>query len=61
MSAIKRQVEEINKYKHALKNSNSMSVKSKYGKLIHHLKRELKEYCTYRGYDYSQIVHSYNI
>ncbi len=58
MKAAMRQVAEINRLKEAIKKTESKHLKQDYGKNLHKLQAELKEYCAYRCFDYNQIITS---
>lgn len=61
MQAVERQINEIKRLKAAIEKSNSVYLKNDYSKGIHRLKRELKQYCYFRGYNYKAILHKYKI
>lgn len=56
MKAVNRQLEEIKKYKIAMEKSKSVYLKNDYAKCIHRLKKELREYCKWRGYNFKEIM-----
>ena len=56
MKAAMRQVEEIDRLKEAIRKTNSNYLKNDYAKNMRTLKRELKEYCRYRGIDYQRVL-----
>jgi hypothetical protein len=61
MNAIERHIEEIIRYKQAIERTKSVYLKNDYSKCVRSLKKELKEYCSYRGYNYKEIVKAYKI
>ena len=56
MKAVMRQIEEINRVKEALKKTESPYLKMDYQKNLKRLKKDLREYCYYRGYSYREII-----
>lgn len=56
MRAVERQLEEIKRLEEASEKSKSRYLKKDYSKRIARLKKELKEYCFYRGLKYFEIV-----
>lgn len=56
MKAAKRQIEEINRLKMAIKETKSKYLRRDYQKSIRRLESELREYCSYRGLDYETIT-----
>ena len=56
MKAAMRQVEEIDRIKEAMRKTKSTYLKNDYAKNLRTLKRELKEYCGYRGFDYQRVL-----
>lgn len=56
MKAAMNQVKEINKLKEAIENTQSQHLKRDYEKKIHKLKKELKEYCTYKKFNYRKLI-----
>ena len=56
MKAAMRQVEEIDRLKEAIRKTKSNYLKNDYAKNMRTLKRELKEYCRYRGIDYQRVL-----
>lgn len=61
MKALQRHIEEIMRYKQAIEKTNSAYLKNDYSKCIYEMKRELKEYCGYRGYNYKEIIKNYKL
>lgn len=61
MKAVERQVSNIIRLQTAIRKTNSYYLKNDYSKAIHRLKRELKEYCGLRMYDYKAILRKYEI
>lgn len=59
--ALEKHINEIIRLQTAIEKSNSRYLKNDYGKAVHRLKRELKEYCYLRKYNYKAIVRKYNI
>ena len=56
MKAIERHLAEIKKYQSIVNESNNTYIINDYSKAIRRLKRELKTYCKFRGYDYNIIM-----
>lgn len=56
MKAAMRQVAEINRVSEAIKNTQSPYLKRDYEKNLRRLKKELREYCYYRGFNFKQIL-----
>ena len=56
MKAIERHMVEIKKYQSIVNESNNTYIINDYSKAIRRLKRELKTYCKFRGYDYNTIM-----
>lgn len=56
VKAAKRQIEEINRLKIAIKETKSKYLWRDYQKSIRRLESELREYCSYRGLDYETIA-----
>lgn len=56
MRAVNKQLEEIKRVEKALENSKSIKFKKDQGKYLKRLKKELKEYCYCRGYNYQEIL-----
>lgn len=54
-------IDEIKRYYSSCLNSNSSYLKRDYEKKIKSLKRDLKEYCFYKNYNYKKICKEYNI
>ena len=58
MRAVKRQIEEINRMYASIEKTKSQYLRNDYLKSICKMKKELKTYCKYRGYDYNEISKS---
>lgn len=56
MRAVVRQLEEIKTLEEAIQRSKSKHLKTDYSKRISRLKKELKEYCYYRGLNFREII-----
>lgn len=56
MRAAMRQVEEIRRLEQAISKTKSTYLINDYSKNIRTLKRELREYCGYRGFDYNEVI-----
>lgn len=56
MRAAMRQVEEIRRLEKAIGKTKSTYLINDYSKNIRTLKRELREYCGYRGFDYNEVL-----
>ena len=56
MRAVVRQLEEIKRLEEAIQRSKSKHLKTDYSKRIARLKKELKEYCYYRGLNFRAII-----
>lgn len=56
MKAAINQVKEINRLKEAIAKTQSTCLKRDYEKKIHKLKKELKEYCTYKRFNYRKLI-----
>lgn len=56
MNAVKRQIEEINRLKGAIEATKSAHLKADYERGIKRLTKELREYCSYRNYDFYKIM-----
>lgn len=56
MRAAMRQVEEIRRLEQAIGKTKSTYLINDYSKNIRTLKRELREYCGYRGFDYNEVI-----
>lgn len=56
MKAVNKQVEEIKRLYGAINKTSSKHLKNDYTKNIKALKRDLKEYCSYKGYNYKEIL-----
>ena len=56
MRAVMRQLEEINRVKEAIHKTESPHLKQDYQKHLKRLKKELREYCYYRGFAYKEII-----
>ena len=55
MKAALRQVDEINTLLVAHKKPESIYLKQDYAKAINRKRKELKEYCFYKGYNYKEM------
>lgn len=51
-----RQIEEIKRLKEAIAKTDSKYLKRDYRKNIRRLEEELKECCSYRGFEYGKIM-----
>lgn len=58
---LEKHINKIIRLQTAIKKSNSYYLKNDYGKAVQRLKRELKEYCSFRMYDYKAILRKYEI
>ena len=56
MKAAINQVKEINRLKEAIDKTQSKYLIRDYKKRIHNLKKELREYCTYRNINYHKLM-----
>lgn len=56
MNAAMRQVAEINRVTEAIQNTKSPYLMRDYEKNLRRLKKELREYCYYRGFNFKQIL-----
>lgn len=56
MKAAEREVEEIKRLEDAIHRTKSIYLKNDYAKNIRTRKRELKQYCKYRGFDYKKVI-----
>lgn len=56
MKAVNKQIAEIKRLYGAINKTNSKYLKNDYTKNIKTLKRGLKEYCSYKGYNYNEIL-----
>lgn len=56
MKAVERQLADIKRYETIIYKSNNAHIINDYSKAICRLKRELKTYCKFKGYDYNDIV-----
>ena len=56
MKAVERQLADIKKYQSIVNQSDNPYIINDYSKAIRRLKRELKTYCKFKGYDYNVIV-----
>lgn len=56
MKAAMRQIEEIKRLKEAIAKTDSKYLKRDYRKNIRRLEEDLKEYCSYRGFEYGKIM-----
>lgn len=56
MKAAQRQVAEINRLKQAVEKTNSQYLKNDYSKNIKTLTAELREYCGWKGYDFTKVM-----
>lgn len=56
MKAAINQVKEINRLKEAIAKTQSKYLIIDYEKRIHNLKKELREYCTYRNINYHKLM-----
>lgn len=54
-------VDEIKRLEESIAKSKSRYLTNDCSKNIYELKKELKEYCGYRGYDYEKLVERYKI
>ena len=55
MKAAREHIEEINRMYVAVEKTKSQYLKNDYSKNIHRMKKELKTYCGYKGYDYKEL------
>lgn len=56
MRAARKQVEEINRLKMAVKKTKSAHLKNDYSKNIKRLTADLREYCGYRNFNFKKII-----
>lgn len=56
MKAAREHIQEINRLYKAMHKSKSQYLKNDYSKRIHNMKKELKTYCGYRGYNYKELM-----
>ena len=56
MKAVMRHLEEIRRVEEALKKTDSPYLKQDYQKHLKRLKKDLREYCHYRGFNYKEII-----
>ena len=56
MKAANELIKEIKEHKEAIKASSSPYLIKDREKRIKRLERDLKEYCSYKGYDYKKII-----
>ena len=56
MKAVQQHIEAINEYQKTADRSKNPHIINDYSKAIRRLKRELKTYCKFRGYDYNNIM-----
>lgn len=56
MKAIERHMVEIKKYQSIVNESNNPYIINDYSKAIRRLKRELKTYCKFKGFNYNDIM-----
>lgn len=56
MKAAINQVKEINRLKEAIAKTQSKYLIRDYERRIHNLKKELREYCTYRNINYHKLI-----
>lgn len=56
MKAAMRQVDEIDRVQEAIRKTKSPHLKKDYSKYLIELKRDLREYCGYKGLDYNKIM-----
>ena len=61
MKHIKIEINEIERMKYAIKNTNSLYLKRDYKKKIDSIVAEIKEYCGYLGYDWLSIKEKYKL
>lgn len=56
MRAAREHIQEINRLYETMNKSKSYYLKNDYSKRIHRMKKELKTYCKYRGYNYHELM-----
>ena len=56
MKAVNKLIDEIKEHSNAIEVASSIYLKRDREKKIKSLKRDLKEYCSYKGYNYKQIL-----
>lgn len=56
MAALDNHIAEMRRVRQAILKTNSEPLKADYGKKYKKMRRELKEYCSYRGIDYKPIL-----
>ena len=56
MKAVMRHLEEVRRVEEALKKTYSPYLKQDYQKHLKRLKKDLREYCYYRGFNYKEII-----
>lgn len=61
MKAVERQINEIKRYQQAIEKTKSAYLKNDYSRCISRLINELREYCTYRNYNFKVIARRLNV
>lgn len=56
MTPIDRHIQEIMRLKKVINETKSTYLKNDYSKRISQMIKELREYCDYRGYDFTNIL-----
>lgn len=56
MKAVERHIEEIKKYQAIVNKSDNPYIITDYSKAICRLKRELKTYCKFKGFNYNNLM-----
>lgn len=60
MKAIERHINEIKRYQEAIEKTDSNYLKNDYSKKISRMIKELREYCYYRDYDFTDVLRRLN-
>lgn len=61
MNAIEKHIDDIKRYQSIVQESDNPYIVHDYSKAVVRLKRELKTYCKFRGFNYKDIEKLYKI
>lgn len=56
MTALEQHLAEMKRLKTAFNKTNSVYLKNDYAKAIRQMQKDLREYCSYKGLNYKEII-----